>query len=76
MNTWALGTTGDMGDWIGVTLDRPRTFVNGKTYRLKLTAPSGTVYAAVNVLARDASDINGEYMRSHHFESGRTEKST
>ncbi len=74
--SWTLGTTGDMGDWLGVELDQPRTLRDGETYCLKVTAPDGSVYAAVNVLARDSSDINGQYMKSFHFGSGRTEKST
>jgi hypothetical protein len=76
IKSWALGSDSDLGDWVGVNLDAPRTLRNGQTYNLRLTAPSGTTYAIVNLLNRDSSDINGEYLKSHRFSDGRTQKST
>jgi hypothetical protein len=75
VNTWSLGADSDTGDWVGITLDQPRRLSNGETYSLRLSAPSGTQYAMVNLLARDSTHVNGEFMKSYHFSDGRTEKS-
>jgi hypothetical protein len=75
VNGWDPGSDSDTGDWVGVELDEPRRLEDGETYAVRLTAPEGTTFAMVNLLARDRTDIDGEYMQSFRFSDGRTERS-
>jgi hypothetical protein len=64
------------GDWVGYTFSTPRVLRNGQTYRIRLTAPSGTTYFVTAVGWRDSNDINSEYMRSRRFTDGLPQKSS
>jgi hypothetical protein len=81
--SWKLGDFRSAnGAWVGFTFSQPRTLRNGQTYRLVLSAPSGTQFSAVPIhhSQDNTTDTSGDPLRtrvhSPAFRDGAIERSS
>ncbi len=71
------GSNSDNGDWVCGTFDQARVLGKGRTYNLRLSAPSDTQYSMTPLLARDfTTDGKGYHMKSYYFRDGVGQKSS